>query len=159
MIEFTYQREVEYPIDRIVSQYFDLEHLEHVHPHSVGQAQLISQHQDTVIWDLEWPAIFGILRLRNRIVQRFLPPNRIHALLIKGILRGMNVEIDFSQTPRGTVVKECYRIPLPNWSFLRAALETSWTRRLDHVWEEDIRVGVCHGGWPGVPRIGKVEFQ
>lgn len=159
MIEFTYQREVEYPIDRVVSQYFDLEHLEHVHPRTFGRAHLISQHQDTVIWDLEWPPILGCLRLRNRVVQRFLPPNRIHARLSKGFLRDMNVEVEFSQTPCGTMVKERYKIPLPNWSLLRVALEKSWSRRLDKIWEEDLRVGVCHGGWPGVPQTGRAEFQ
>ena len=106
MIEIVYQREVEYPLGRTLSQYFDLEHLEHVHPRSVGRARLISQHQDTVIWDLEWPPLLGFLRLRNRVTQRFLPPNRIHALVSTGFFRGTNIDIELSQTPRGTLIIE-----------------------------------------------------
>lgn len=159
MIEFNYQREVEYPIDHILSQYFDLEHLEYVHPRSIGKAHVISQHQDTVIWDLEWPPILGFLRLRSQVVQRFLPPNRIHLLLNKGFLRGTNVDTDLSQTLQGILVKEHYKFPLPNWSLLRVVIEKWLPRRIDQVWEEDLRVGVPHGGWPGVPQIAKPEFQ
>ena len=153
MIEVVYQREVAYPlVGRTLSQYFDLEHLEHVHPRSFGKARLVSQHHDTVVWDLEWPPIFGVLRFRNRVIQRFLPPDRIHAAITGGFLRGTNVDIYFGQTAKGTLVEEHYWVPFPNWPWLRRLVKNAWVRWLDRIWEEDLKVGVCHGGWPGVPR-------
>lgn len=151
MIEFSYEREGPYPLTRTLSQYFDLEHLEHVHPRSFGKASLLSQHGDMVVWDLESPPILGIVRVHHRVVQRFLPPDCIHATLVRGLLRGTEVEIRFRQTPDGTLIKERYHVPLPSWLWLHRIVERRWCHNLDRIWEEDLRVGVCHGGWPGVP--------
>lgn len=57
MIEVVYRREVPYSQAVVLSQYFDLEHLEHVHPRSFGRAHMVSTHSNTVVWELEWPPI------------------------------------------------------------------------------------------------------
>lgn len=157
MIELLYQCEVPYPLGRVLSQYFDLEHLDHVHPNSFGRARLISQHHDTVVWELEWPPLLGLFRFCNRVVQRFVPPNHIQASLTQGFLRGATVDIQFHETSQGTCIEERYHLPLPCWSWLKKVLQRMWPRWLDRIWEEDLRVGVCHGGWPGIPRVGGAE--
>jgi nitrite reductase/ring-hydroxylating ferredoxin subunit len=50
-------------------------------------------------------------------------------------------------------VVETYSLPwLPNWGLLRRLVAPFVHRQVDKVWEEDLRVGVCIGGWPGVPK-------
>src|SRR5262249_49779500 len=101
-MEITYKRHVSYPIGRVLSQYFDLEHLEYVHPQSFGRAHLVSEHHDAVVWDLEWPPILGLFRFRNRIVQQFILPNRIHVELVSGLFCGTTVDIQIHQTSGGS---------------------------------------------------------
>ena len=152
-MDILYQRTVPYPLARAVSQYFDLEHLEHVHPRSFGRARLVSQAHDAVIWDLEWPRLFGAIRPRNRIRQQFLPPDRIQAVLGSGPLRGMRVDIRFNQADDGTLVAERYNLPFPDWPWLRPVVQGLLVGWLDRIWEEDLKTGYCHGGWPGVPGV------
>ena len=152
-MDILYQRMVPYPLARAVSQYFDLEHLEHVHPRSFGRARLVSQAYDTVLWELEWPRLLGVLRPRNRIRQQFLPPDRIQATLVSGPLHGMRVDVCFRHAAEGTLVEERYYVPLPNWPWFRPVIQGLWVRWLDGIWEEDFRTGYCHGGWPGVPGV------
>lgn len=154
-MEITYKRQVSYPIGRVLSQYFDLEHVEHVHPQSFGRASLVSEHHDAVVWDLEWPPVLGMFRFRNRIFQQFVAPNRIHAKLMSGLFRGTTVDVQIHQVSDGSEIEERYHIPLQDWPWLTRVMQRAWTRRLDRIWEEDLAVGVCHGGWPGVPRISK----
>jgi hypothetical protein len=68
-----YQKTVPYPLWRVLSQFFDLEHIEHVHPRTFGRARLVSQHRGGVTWELESPRYLG-LRSRSLIVQEYLPP-------------------------------------------------------------------------------------
>jgi hypothetical protein len=44
----------------------------------------------------------------------------------------------------------CLRVP--DWSWPRSLLKTRLVRTVDRIWAEDLRVGVCHGGWPGLPK-------
>ena len=77
MITIHYQRQLPYPPVRLLAQYFDLEHLEHVHPRSFGKARLVSQHQNVVIWDLEQPPLLGI-RSHFRHSPHRLPTRQRH---------------------------------------------------------------------------------
>lgn len=42
---------------------------------------------------------------------------------------------------------------VPNWFLLRGWLQRAVIRRLDRIWDEDLAVYVCRGGWLGVPRV------
>jgi hypothetical protein len=35
--------------------------------------------------------------------------------------------------------------------WLRGLVTRAAHRRLDRIWLEDLRVGMCHRGWPGLP--------
>jgi hypothetical protein len=151
MIELTYRREVPYPRDVVLSQYFDFEHLEHVHPRSFGRARLISQQGRCVSWELEWPRLLGVVRLRSTFTQEHLPPFGIRSWIVRGFLKGTESLVELGESAVGTLVVERHRVALPSWRWLSAWVERAWLRRLDRIWEEDLAVSVCRGGWPGVP--------
>jgi hypothetical protein len=151
MIDVIYQREVPYPQTVILSQYFDLEHLEHVHSRSFGRARMVATGHRTIEWDLEWPPVLAMIRPRSRFIQEYLPPWGIRATITRGLLRGTETTIDLAPTVSGTLVSERHRIALPDWPYLHRWVRTALIRRLDRIWEEDLAVKVCRGGWPGVP--------
>ena len=148
-----YQKTVPYPLWRVLSQFFDLEHIEHVHPRTFGRARLVSQHRGGVTWELESPRFLGV-RPRSLIVQEYLPPNLIEARVIRGFLVGTEYSGVLHESDGQTTVEETYRLPLPDWGWLRFLVRARLIRTLDRIWEEDLRVGVCHGGWPGLPETG-----
>jgi hypothetical protein len=154
MMTAKYQKTVSYPLARVLSQFFDLEHIEHVHPRTFGRARLVSLHPAGVTWELESPRYFGF-RSRSLIVQEYLPPDRIEARVIKGFLKGAEYSGFLHEGGGGTTVEETYRLPLPDWGWLRSFVQAWLVRTVDRIWEEDLRVGVCHGGWPGLPEAGR----
>ncbi len=151
MIEVEYRREVPYPQDVVLSQYFDLEHLEHVHPNSFGRAQMVSQRGRAIVWDLQWPPIFGYFRLRSRFEQEYVPPWGIRARIVGGALRGTESTVQLFSSALGTVVFEQHRVAMLDCPGVRTLVRRAWVRRLDRIWNEDLAVQVCRGGWPGVP--------
>jgi hypothetical protein len=155
VIEVVYAREVPYPRPIVLSQYFDLEHLEHVHPRSFGRARVVGLRGRVVVWDLEWPAVLGGLRLRSRFEQEYLPPWSVHARVVGGTLRGAKTLVQLLDGGAGTRVVEVHRLPLPDLPGLRRLVERAWTRRLDRIWDEDLAVRMCRGGWPGVPAANR----
>lgn len=88
MIDVTCRREVPYPQSVVLSQYFDLEHLEHVHPRTSGRARMVSQQGRVILWELEWPPLGGLLRLKSTFQQEHLPPWEIRSVIVGGFLRG-----------------------------------------------------------------------
>jgi hypothetical protein len=114
-------------------------------------ARLLSLHWGGVTWDLESPRYLGV-RARSTIVQDYLPPDRIEARVIKGFLKGTEYAGIFREDGGETTVEETYRLPVPDWGWLRSLLKARLVRILDRIWAEDLRVGVCHGGWPGLPK-------
>jgi hypothetical protein len=101
MIEVTYRREVPFPRTRVLSQYFDLEHLEHVHPRSFGRARMVSQRGERIVWELEWPRVLGILGFRSLFRQQYVPAWGIRAVITGGLLRGSETEVRLEETERG----------------------------------------------------------
>lgn len=151
MTQVHYRRRLPFPPARLVGQYFDLEHIAHVHPRSLGEARLVSTAGSRVVWDLLSPRFLGF-RLRHRVLQELVAPDRIEAEVLGGLLRGARVSTDLVADGDGTLVVERYRVPLvPGWRWLARWFEPWFHRWLDAVWEEDLRVHMCHGGWPGVP--------
>jgi hypothetical protein len=91
------------------------------------------------------------VRLRGTIVQDFLPPDRIEARIVKGFLKGTEYTGIFREDGGETTVEETYHLSVPDWRWFRPLLTARLVRALDRIWAEDLRVGVCHGGWPGLP--------
>jgi hypothetical protein len=149
MITLAYRREVAYPREVVIAQYFDLEHLEHVHPRTLGRARLVSQQRQLVTWELHWPGVLIGWRARSRFAMEYEPPDTVRTSIVSGWLRGTTAVTGFERTATGTQVVELYHVPLPAW--LSRPLQWFWARRLDRVWDEDLAVGMCRGGWPGVP--------
>jgi hypothetical protein len=156
VITAKYRRTVPYPRWRVLAQFFDLEHIAHVHPRTLGQARLVSLHDGGVTWELESPRYLGV-RARSTIVQDYIPPDRIEARVIKGFLKGPEYSGLFHEVGGATTVEETYRLPVPDLRWLRAWVATRLVCTLDRIWEEDLRVGVCHGGWPGLPQSGSLS--
>ncbi|MCC6964913.1 MAG: hypothetical protein IT391_01345 [Nitrospira sp.] len=153
MIDVPYRREVPYSQAVVLSQYFDLEHLEHVHPRSFGRARMVAKERGVIVWDLEWPPVLGLFRVQSRIRQEFTPPWGIRAVITRGLLSGTETVVQLDKTETGTLVIELHRIALPGWRWLRGFVQRTLVRRLDWIWEEDLAVKVCRGGWPGVPLV------
>lgn len=151
MIELVYRREVSYPRPVVLSQYFDLEHLEYVHSRSFGRARMLSERDRLIVWELECPPFFGQLRLRSRFEQECVPPWSVRAKVVRGALRGGETRVELLDTAQGTLVVEVHRLPFPNLPGLRGLVERAWVRRLDRIWDEDLAVRVCRGGSPGIP--------
>jgi hypothetical protein len=154
MIDVLYRREVSCSQSVVLSQYFDLEHLEHVHPRTFGRASMVSTFRNAIVWDLEWPPMLGVFRFRSRFCQEYLAPWGIRSVITRGLLRGTETIVQFDKTEGGTLVTEQHRVALPNWGWLRGWVQQMWQQRLDRIWEEDLAVKVCRGGWPGVPCSG-----
>ena len=152
MIEVIYTISIQHPVDVVLSQYFDLEHLEHVHSGSFGVARLISEGSGDLLWDLHWPRLLGFLGLRSRIHQRLIAPNKVTAEIIGGIGRGTRSMFTVEHTPKGSLVVEEYYLACPNLPFLGSLIRRAWLRRVQRIWQEDLEVGLCHGGWPGLPK-------
>ena len=100
-----YRRQVPYPPPVVLSAYFDLEHVGHVHPSSFGRARLLGTRQDTVIWELESPPYLGV-RFRNVIAQEYLSLYQIRARVTKGLLRGTEVSVRLEPNDAGTSIEE-----------------------------------------------------
>ncbi len=158
MIEVGYRRDVPYPQPVVLSQYFDLEHLEHVHPKSFGRARMVSKRGRAIVWELEWAPICG-LRFHSTFLQEYLPPWSIRAVVVRGFLRGTESRVELGTSVAGTLVTERHRVALPNWPWLRGWMRRLWVRRLDRIWEEDLAAKVCRGGWPGVPESDAAPVQ
>jgi hypothetical protein len=151
MIEVTYQREIPYPQAVVLSQYFDLEHVEYVHPKSFGRARMVATHGRVIVWDLEWPPIGRYFRLQSRFEQEYVPPWGVHVRIVSGALCGTESTTQLLRSALGTIVQEHYRIAIANVPGFRTLVQRALVRRLHRIWEEDLAVKVCRGGWPGVP--------
>ena len=150
-IEVTYRKRIPYPFARVLSQYFDLEHIETVHPTTLGSYRAIEVTGDRIVFEQRWPSSLG-LRLRSVVEQVWRPPNRIRIRFRRGFLRGVGVDTRLKDQGEETAIEEVYRVPLvPGWTWLRPWMARVVERGAGRIWEEDLAVELCHGGWPGVP--------
>jgi hypothetical protein len=151
MLAVTYTKIVPYPFDVVISQYFDYEHVKYVHPQTLGEYHLVETRGNVLIYEQLWPRHF-LIRSRSLVRQTFDPPNDIRFDFIRGRYKGVSVRSLLYEHADGTRVEETYYLKWPNWSWLRALISPSIVRKVNQIWDEDLRVKVCRGGWPGVPR-------
>jgi hypothetical protein len=151
MLAVTYTKVIPYPFDIVLSQYFDYEHVKYVHPQTLGEYHLVESRGNAIIYEQLWPRRF-FLRRRSLVQQTFFPPSEITFDFLQGQHKGVRVRSVLHEQADGIRVEETYFVPLPDWGWLRTWLTRSIVRKVDQIWDEDLRVKVCHGGWPGVPR-------
>ena len=151
MLAVTHAKIIPYPFDVVLSQYFDYEHVKHVHPDTLGEYHLVEARGNVIVYEQLWPRRF-CHRRRSLVKQEFFPPAEVRFDFLRGLYQGVHVRSLLFEDPEGTRVEETYFLKLPDWAWLRAWVRRSIVRKVDLIWEEDLRVKVCHGGWPGVPR-------
>jgi nitrite reductase/ring-hydroxylating ferredoxin subunit len=152
VLQIPYVKVVPYPFAVVLEQYFDYEHIAHVHPGTLGEYVLVANEGTRIVYDQLWPPGRSGRRATSRVVQTYDPPGDIRFEFVAGRYRGTQVYSRLRPHPDGTEVAETYFIPhLPDWGLLRRLATPSVIRRVDQVWDEDLRVGVCVGGWPGIP--------
>ena len=152
MLEVTYEKVIPYPVDVVLSQYYDYEHIRHVHPQTLGEYHLVEVRGPLAVYEQVWPRRL-LVRARSLVRQEFIPPNKILFNFLRGRYRGIKVQTVLEQHPEGTLVVETYFLRLPGWRWLGRLLRRLIMRKVDAVWDEDLKVKVCRGGWPGVPRL------
>lgn len=141
---------VPFPFYEVLAQYYDYEHIEHVHPKSLGRYEMHEQKDTYVAYRQIWPK--SILGQAESIVRHYHdPPNRMRFEFIVGRHKGTVVHTTLHEAEGGTLVHEAYEMNLPNWSWLKPLVFPFVKRQVDHVWYEDLAVEVCHDGWPGIP--------
>ncbi len=151
MMQVSYAKIIPHPFEVVLSQYFDYEHVKYVHPHTLGEYHLVECRGNVIVYEQLWPRRF-LVRRRSLVRQEFHPPNVIWFDFVRGMYRGIRVRSLLEEHPGGTRVEETYYLRVPDWKWLRSLVVRSIVRKVEQVWEEDLRVKVCHGGWPGVPR-------
>ena len=147
----TYRKRIPYQFTRVLAQYFDLEHIETVHPTTLGDYRVLEVSGKRILFQQRWPAWLGV-RVSTVIEQVWAPPDQIHIRFLKGFLRGVEISSRLQHDNQDTLIEEIYYVPLvPDWSWLRFLVRPFVVRGVDHIWQEDLAVELCHGGWPGVP--------
>jgi nitrite reductase/ring-hydroxylating ferredoxin subunit len=152
VLAIPYTKVIPYPFEVVLDQYFDYEHIAHVHPQTLGEYVLVEQSADRIVYDQRWPPdCFGRRRV-SRVVQTFQPPGEMWFEFVSGRHRGTRVHSVLCPQGPETEVRETYYLPgLPNWPVLRWLIRPLVLRQVDRIWDEDLQVGVCIGGWPGTP--------
>jgi hypothetical protein len=140
-------------MQRVLAQYFDLEHSRYVHPHTLGESRLVTCHGKVVWFEQRWPRRFGLgVRLRSFVKMELTAPNQARFHVVKGLGRGSQLDVVLDERDGQTSVDETYDVPLRLHPWLERMVQRWLAKKVDEVWEEDLRVGLPHGGWPGIPR-------
>lgn len=163
MLEVSYRLSLDYPTYVILSQYYDYEHIQVVHPKTLGEYRLVEVRDEgcEVLYDQLWPARRGRPRPLSRVRHRYRAPLSMEFDFIEGRYRGTRVRTSLApQSPQRTLIEESYFIPgLPNWRVLARLLEPLIMAKVNRIWKEDLDVGVCIDGWPGVPASARAAIQ
>lgn len=155
MLTVRYQKTISYDLDVVYGQYYDYEHIAVVHPNTLGEYRLVSTHANDAVYEQIWPrGRFSKKRGRSVVRHSLLGPYEMEFVFTEGRHKGVRVHTKLSATDGGTLIDEAYSMPGPNWSWLAKLIRPFVMRSVDRVWEEDLDVEVCHGGWPGIPPYG-----
>lgn len=154
MLSVNYKKLIPYSFDVVLSQYFDYEHIEHVHPKTLGRYELVEKSVNDIVYRQHWPrGLFG--SAVSTVRHTFNPPGEIWFDFIEGKYKGVKVHTLLRSEGKATLVDETYQMPLPNWRWLGALARPFVIRQVERVWKEDIDVDVCRDGWPRVPETAE----
>jgi nitrite reductase/ring-hydroxylating ferredoxin subunit len=157
MLRVSYVKDVPCTLYETLSQYYDSEHIATVHPGSLGRVEMISSEDEgsRIVYEHVWPD--G--KRRSRVVQRYVPPSSMTFDFIEGRYRGVRVETRLESVgPTTTRIHESYFLPgLPGWRWLAALIRPFVLRPVERIWKEDLDVGVCIDGWPGLPAAARAQ--
>ena len=157
-MQVTSRRRIPYPAWRVVAQYFDLEHVPHVHARTLGESRLITCKDSAVLFEQRWPRRFGLgVRLRSTLELELVGPNALLARVVRGLFRGSHMSVVLEESDGMTLVTETYETPLHVPAWLENRLRQWLAKKIDEVWEEDLRVDLPHGGWPGLPATSRTS--
>ena len=95
-----YTKIIPYPFDVILEQYFDYEHVAHVHPRTLGEYVLVENRGHVLVYDQYWPVDRRGQRAISRVVQTYQPPGNIWFEFISGKHCGTKVHSELSRTRR-----------------------------------------------------------
>ena len=150
-MKIRYVKIIPYNFYIVLSQYFDYEHIKHVHPETLGEYRVIKNDGNVIEYEQIWPGKYWRRRC-SLVRQTYEPPGDIRFEFIKGLYKGIVVSTHLSPCDEGTRIDEQYEIPmLPDWGWLRALIRPSVLSTVERIWDEDLQVGVCYDGWPGIP--------
>jgi hypothetical protein len=157
MLAVTCSKTIPYPFQVVLAQYFDYEHVKFVHPRTLGEYHLVETRGNVIVYEQLWPRRF-LMRRRSLVRQTFQPPNEIWFDFLQGRYKGVRVHSVLHEHAASTCVEETYYVNVPDWAWLRAWLARSIVRKVDQIWDEDLCVKVCRGGWPGIPALRNDQF-
>lgn len=154
MLRVSHSVELPHPVEVVLAQYVDLEHIGVVHPESVGDYALIGVDGRTLRYVQVWPAWLG-WRARSTVAQTYTPPDRMDFRFEAGFLKGVEVLTEIRAAgPGRTRVDEVYVLPwLPGWAWLTRWMAAMVRRDVARIWGEDLAVDLPRGGWPGLPEL------
>lgn len=163
MLQISYRLTLACPVYVILSQYYDYEHIATVHPNTLGEYKLVEVRDEgrDILYDHLWPARPGRPRPVSRVRHRYFPPLAMEFEFLSGRHRGTRVRTLLAPQGRDwTLIDETYFLPgLPNWRWLAAWIKPLVMRPVHAIWKEDLDVGVCIDGWPGVPAGARAEVE
>ncbi|MGE3493012.1 MAG: Rieske (2Fe-2S) protein [Vicinamibacterales bacterium] len=152
MLTVAYEKVIPYPYATVLSQYYDYEHIAHVHPHTLGEYRVVESSVGRIVYEQTWPAGCSGGRARSTVEHTWTEPGTMTFRFVAGRYKGVRVRTHLEARDAGTVVAEAYDIPfLPDWRWLASLARPFVLDIVERVWEEDLRVEVCRDGWPGVP--------
>lgn len=155
MLAIDYTKRIPYTFDVVLSQYFDYEHIEHVHPETVGRYRIVEVEGNRIVYEQIWPERLRGNR-RSLVEHLFRPPGEMWFTFLEGRHRGVRVHTRLTASGDATIVDETYEIPgLPDWGWLRALARPFVVAPVERIWDEDLAVEVCRDGWPGVPGVDR----
>src|SRR5258708_5600943 len=109
---------VPYPLPVVLDQYFDFEHIAHVHPTTLGEYRLVEKSADRIVYDQLWPADRRGRRATSRVEQRYRLPGEIWFEFVEGKHKGTKVYSQLQPHADGTEVTETRDILHPEASEL-----------------------------------------
>jgi hypothetical protein len=152
MIEIHYTKVIPYPFDVVLGQYFDYEHIEFVHPGTLGRYRVVETKGNVITYEHLWPKKALRSQRRSLVEHRFIPPNEMWFTFVEGHLKGVKTHTFIREHEQGCLIDETFLMPgLQNWSWLKPLIRPLVMRTVNRIWQEDLDVEVCYGGWPGVP--------
>ena len=150
MMQVRYEKLIPYPFDVVLGQYYDYEHISHVHPDTLGEYRLLERDGPVVVYEQIWPQRWG-RRRRSRVRHTRLGHGEMEFVFVAGLHKGVRVHTRLHEHPEGTLVDETYTLSLPDWAWLERIVEKQVMKSVERIWKEDLDVEVCFGGWPGIP--------